>query len=109
MQFKWKCSLLVLLTLLNASPSLAQNYVFAQLDGIPVNTAGWNLQGSATMGNITGNNNSEVILCPARPSTSGAVFYNQPINLTICNKWKAEFDFRMFDGSSADGIAFCFL
>lgn len=109
MQFKWKCSLLVLLTLLNASPSLAQNYVFAQLDGIPVNTAGWNLQGSATVGNITGNNNSEVILCPARPSTSGAVFYNQPINLTICNKWKAEFDFRMFDGSSADGIAFCFL
>jgi gliding motility-associated-like protein len=109
MQFKWKCSLLVLLTLLNALHSLAQNYVFAQLDGIPVNTAGWNLQGSATVGNITGNNNSEVILCPARPSTSGAVFYNQPINLTICNKWKAEFDFRMFDGSSADGIAFCFL
>ena len=109
MPFKWKCSLLVLFTLLNALHSLAQNYVFAQLDGIPVNTAGWNLQGSATVGNITGNNNSEVILCPARPSTSGAVFYNQPINLTICNKWKAEFDFRMFDGSSADGIAFCFL
>lgn len=109
MPFKWKGSLLVLFTLLIASPSLAQNYVFAQLDGIPVNTAGWNLQGSATVGNITGNNNSEVILCPARPSTSGAVFYNQPINLTICNKWKAEFDFRMFDGSSADGIAFCFL
>ena len=109
MPFKWKCSLLVLFSLLNALHSLAQNYVFAQLDGIPVNTAGWNLQGSATVGNITGNNNSEVILCPARPSTSGAVFYNQPINLTICNKWKAEFDFRMFDGSSADGIAFCFL
>lgn len=109
MPFKWKGSLLVLFTLHIASPSLAQNYVFAQLDGIPVNTAGWNLQGSATVGNITGNNNSEVILCPARPSTSGAVFYNQPINLTICNKWKAEFDFRMYDGSSADGIAFCFL
>lgn len=87
----------------------AQNYVFARLDGIPANTSGWNLQGSAAVGNLINSNNSEVILCPARPSTSGAVFFNQPINLTICNKWKAEFDFRIFDGSGADGIAFCFL
>src|SRR5262249_10853320 len=40
---------------------------------------------------------------------SGAVFYNQPINLSLCNKWIAEFDFRMYDGTGADGIAFCFL
>jgi hypothetical protein len=37
------------------------------------------------------------------------VFFKQPINLSICNKWKAEFDFRMFDGNGADGLAFCFL
>lgn len=109
MQCKWLDLLLIVFFLLPASHSLAQNYVFARLDGIPVNSSGWNLQGSATVGNITDNNNSEVIVCPARPSTSGAVFYNQPINLAICNKWKAEFDFRIFDGSAADGIAFCFL
>ena len=27
----------------------------------------------------------------------------------MCNKWIAEFDFRMFDGTGADGLAFCFL
>lgn len=100
------CSLIALLLNTNVD---AQSYVFARLDGIPVNTAGWNFQGSSAVGNLIDNNDSEVILCPARPSTSGAVFFNQPINLTICNKWKAEFDFRMFDGTAADGIAFCFL
>ena len=87
----------------------AQNYIFAQLNGAPINTSGWNLQGSAAIGNIKYNNNSELIICPARNNTSGAVFFNQPINLNICNKWKAAFEFRMFDGSGADGIAFCFL
>ena len=87
----------------------AQNYIFAQLNGSPLNTSGWNLQGSAAIGNIKYNDNSELIVCPARNTTSGAVFFNQPINLSICNKWKASFEFRMFDGSGADGIAFCFL
>ena len=87
---------------------LAQNYVFAQLKGSPVNTAGWNLQGGATVTNVTGTGNSEVLVC-AMNAASGAVFYKQPINLSLCNKWKAEFDFRMYDGTGADGLAFCFL
>ena len=93
MRKKWLgyyCSLIALLLNTNVD---AQSYVFARLDGIPVNTAGWNFQGSSAVGNLIDNNNSEVVLCPARPTTSGAVFFNQPINLTICNKWKAEFDF----------------
>lgn len=109
MQIRWLGYCGSLMSLLLSTYVEAQSYVFARLDGIPVNTAGWNFQGSSAVGNLIDNNNSEVILCPARPSTSGAVFFNQPINLTICNKWKAEFDFRMFDGSAADGIAFCFL
>ena len=109
MQIRWLGLFIVFISLLQALELSAQNYVFARLDGSPLNTSGWNLQGSAAVGNLTSNNNSEIILCPARTSTSGAVFYNQPINLSICNKWKAEFDFRMFDGSGADGIAFCFL
>ncbi len=90
-------------------PLKAQTHVFAQLSGSPVNVSGWNLQGQARVGNILFSDNSEIILCPAVGSTSGALFYNQPINLSICSKWIAEFDFRMFDGSGADGIAFCFL
>ena len=72
----------------------AQNYVFAQLKGSPVNTKGWNFQGGATVANITGSTNSELLLCPLN-SPSGAIFYNKPINLSVCSKWKAEFDFRM--------------
>ncbi|MFN5428482.1 MAG: gliding motility-associated C-terminal domain-containing protein [Bacteroidota bacterium] len=109
MRIKWLGLFIFFISLLPALQLSAQNYVFARLDGSPINTTGWNLQGSAAVGNLTNNNNSEIILCPASTSTSGAVFYNQPINLSICNKWKAEFDFRMFDGSGADGIAFCFL
>lgn len=92
----------------SGSNSIAQNYVFAQLSGSPVNTIGWNLQGGARVGNITGTSNQEVIVCPSN-SPSGAIFFNQPINLSLCNKWKAEFDFRLFDGTGADGLAFCFL
>ena len=88
--------------------SFCQNYVFAQLSGSPLNTTGWNLQGNASVLNITDTTNSELLLCSGFWS-SGAAFYNQPINLSFCNKWTAEFDFRMFDGTGADGIAFCFL
>ncbi len=90
---------------------VAQTHIFAQLQGSPINTSGWNLQGAAVAGNTSaGNgNNSELILCPATTFNSGSIFVNQPINLSLCNKWKAEFDFRMYDGTAADGIAFCFL
>lgn len=87
----------------------AQTYVFAQLTGAPLNTNGWNLQGAAKKANITSNDFSELLLCAATNSSSGAIFYNQPINLSLCSKWTAEFDMRMFDGTGADGIAFCFL
>jgi gliding motility-associated-like protein len=87
----------------------AQTYVFAQLSGSPMNTKGWNLQGSAKVSNILNNDMSEMMLVPVGTFLSGAVFYNQPINLGLCNKWQAEFDFRIYDGTGADGLAFCFL
>ena len=98
-------SLLILLQ----TRSVGQNYVFAQLNGSPMNTSGWNLQGAAKVANVTGSGDSEMLICPAVLNSSGAVFYNQPINLSLCNKWVAEFDFRTFDGTGADGLAFCFL
>ncbi len=88
---------------------IAQTHVFAQLSGSPVNTTGWSLSGSASVGNVTGTGNSEIIVCPAEDFLTGSIFYNQPIDLSFCTQWTAEFDFRIFDGTLADGLAFCFL
>lgn len=98
-----------ILLLAFALPSKAQTYVFAQLKGPQVNATGWNFSGTAKVANVTSNDNSEILLTPAVNNSSGAVFFDQPINLTQCKRWKAEFDYRLFDGSSADGMAFCFL
>jgi gliding motility-associated-like protein len=99
--------------------SFGQNYIFAQLTGTPVNTSGWTMQGDAHVGNILGTADSEIVICSLYAHDprdtgmvsggSGAIFYNQPINLSLCHTWTAEFDFRMFDGTGADGITFCFL
>ena len=97
-------------TILNANKNaVCQNYVFAQLNGTPLNTKGWTMQGATRLGNVIDTTYSELILCPNVNSSSGAIFYNQPINLSQCKNWSADFDFRMFDGTGADGIAFCFL
>ena len=87
-----------------------QTYTFAELTGSPVNTTGWNLQGNTFIGN-TGSNtgNREVILTEPFINQSGAIFYNIPINLARCIKWTAEFEFRIAEGTAADGIAFCYL
>ena len=102
-------AIVLLLFTVNYFFSSAQTYVFAQLAGSPMNTNGWNLQGAAKVANVLSNNMSELLLVPNSAFLSGAVFYNQPINLGMCNKWIAEFDFRMYDGTGADGLAFCFL
>lgn len=96
------------LLLINAN---AQSVVFAQLQGTPVDITGWNLTGNAAVGNTNvGSGNSEVILTTNSGTyQSGGVFFSQPINIVQCDKWTAEFELRMFDGSGADGIAFCVL
>jgi len=88
----------------------AQIDTFATLIGAPVNTAGWNMVGQAKVAKIKYTDSSEVLLCPTNVTfTSGGIFYNQPINLAKCSRWVADFDFRIFDGNSADGLTFCFL
>src|SRR4051794_25456730 len=111
--------LCLLLLLARHYHSLGQDYIFAQLKGTPMNTAGWTLKGDAHVGNIAGTADSELVVCSLNgshvtpvgqpPSSSGAIFFNQPINLSRCPTWIAEFDFRLFDGDGADGLAFCFL
>jgi Bacterial lectin/PKD domain/CHU_C Type IX secretion signal domain len=95
--------------LLAGTFAFSQNYVFAQLTGAPMNTKGWNLTGDAQVANVIDSNYDELRLCPAVDNSNGAAFFNQPINLSFCSKWIAEFDFRMYDGTGADGLAFCFL
>jgi len=102
----------VFLCYLFTFPLLAQDNVFASLSGFPLNVDKWNLVADARVGDTNGdddNNQDEIILCPAQLSRNGGLFYKEPIDLSICSKWAVSFEFRMFEGSSADGIAFCFL
>ena len=86
--------------------------VFAELQGTPVNTSGWNLTGAAYVGNTVGdanNDNDEIILTNQTNTSSGAVFFQEPLDLSTCNQWHVDFEFRIWEGNGADGIAFCFL
>ena len=104
---------LFLVVLLQFSSVKAQTLVFAQLTGSPtMNTTGWNLAGAAYTGDTGGDanaDNDELILTDNTNASSGAIFFNQPLDLATCYEWNVQFDFRMADGSNADGIAFCFL
>jgi gliding motility-associated-like protein len=90
-----------------------QTNLFAELSGSPnVNITGWNITGSAQPGDTGGDPDSfdnEIVLTPNQTSQSGGIFFNNPIDLSTCTKWKVEFDFRIWQGNGADGIAFCFL
>jgi|GEM_PF-230841 len=110
---KYKYILSIVLLLASVSLANAQTYVFAQLQGSPnVNTTGWSFNGTASAGDTGGDGNTdndEIVLTIPASGGSGGIFYNQSLNLTQCQKWTAEFEFRMFDGNGADGIAFCFI
>ena len=101
------------LVLINSYKLISQTLVFAEIQGSPIiSTAGWNLTGAAAIGDTGGDTDAdpnELILTQNVGSSSGGIFYSQPIDLSTCYQWNAEFDFRMFDGNAADGIAFCFL
>jgi gliding motility-associated-like protein len=101
------------LILINSYKLISQTLVFAEIQGSPIiSTAGWNLTGAAAIGDTGGDTDSdpnELILTQNVGTSSGGIFYSQPIDLSTCYQWNVEFDFRMFDGNAADGIAFCFL
>lgn len=91
----------------------AQTYVFGQLTGSPnMITTGWNLNGNATIGDTPGdvdNFPNELILTNSTPTQSGSIFFNSPINLSQCQKWTVEFEYRIWGGNAADGLAFNFI
>jgi len=104
---------LILFLFFRFSLVISQTFVFAQLNGTPnINTTGWNLTGNAYAGDTGGDADSspnELILTNASGNQSGGVFYGTAINPAICSKWTVEFDYRIWGGSAADGLAFCFL
>jgi gliding motility-associated-like protein len=98
--------------------NFAQNFLFATLKGTPMNVNGWNLAGAARVGRtpVGTMDNSELILTDPLTTQSGAVFFRQPVNVSECQRWVAEFEYRIFDQvpapsniGFADGLAFCFL
>ena len=105
--------LLILLVISSLQNFKAQTFVYGQLTGSPTMiTTGWNLNGNAFVGDTPGDVDAfsnELILTNALGNQSGGIFYNQPLNLSVCSKWSVEFDYRIWGGSAADGLAFCFL
>lgn len=93
----------ILLWICMSSMSFSQTLVFGELTGNPVNTTGWNLTGSALV------NNNEIILTPNDYNQSGTIYYDKAVDLGLCPKFTVDFEFRLFDGGAADGLAFCFL
>lgn len=94
--------------------SFAQTNVFAQLSGgtPTISTVGWNLTGNAIVTDTQGDTDTfqdEIRLTNSSNTQSGGIFYATPINPLICSKWTVEFDYRIWGGNAADGLAFCFL
>lgn len=108
-----KTIFLSLAFLLISTNNWAQTYVFGQLTGSPnMVTTGWNLTGNAHIGDTPGDVdafNNELLLTNNTTGQSGGVFYNTPINLSACQTWTVEFEYRIAGGNAADGLAFCFL
>jgi gliding motility-associated-like protein len=105
-------TVMLCLFVLSFSNLFSQTFVYAQLTGNPVNTSGWNVTGNASVGDTDGDADTftnELILTPNDYAQSGGVFWGQAILPSECNRWAVDFEFRIFEGSNADGIAFCFL
>jgi large repetitive protein len=95
-----------------------QTSVFANLNGnaATMNTSNWSVLGNA---NILGNPNlldtngdpdanaNELQLALVQNNSAGGIFFNGSMDLTTtCDYWIADFDLRMFEGASYDGMAF---
>jgi gliding motility-associated-like protein len=91
----------------------AQTFVFGQLTGSPnMITTGWSTNGNAVVGDTPGdadNFTNELILTNNLSNQSGSIFYNTPLNITVCQQWTVEFEYRIWGGNAADGLAFCFI
>lgn len=108
-----KCVFLWLFFMIFRSELEAQTFVFAEINsGSAFNISGWNLTGNAQVTDTQGDSDTfqdEILLTNNGSFESGGVFFQTPINPLICSKWTVEYDYRIWGGSAADGLAFCFL
>jgi len=77
----------------------AQMNIFAELVGNPVDITGWSMTHDATI------QNDEVVFTPALNYKVGTLFFQTPIDFSNGGKFIVDFDFRIWDGNAADGIA----
>lgn len=86
---------------------------FATLKGSPIDTSGWKMKGVSFLGTTSGTNavKSEVILCDKRSIFSfGSIYYKKPLKINeTCNQWTVNFEFRINDGTTADGLSFFYV
>lgn len=79
----------------------------------PLDPAQWQIGGAARLIDFDGQNgNDEIELVGPNLFESGFLFFNNPVNLNVCNAWQVDFDFRIWSTTSvsgADGFAFAFL
>ena len=104
--------IILLLFFIGLIQTCMSQLVFAELQGNPVNTTGWNLTGAANVNDTGGDadaNQDEIILTNNVTASSGGIFYTEPLDLSTCNQWHVDFEFRAWEGNGADGLAFCFL
>lgn len=95
----WLGCIVFLLTSINLT---AQTTLVAELTGNPPDISNW----TPVDVDIEG---EELVLTTANTSQTGSIFFSQPYNLNQCDKWRVEFDFRIFEGGGADGLAFWYL
>jgi len=79
--------------------TFAQMNIFAELVGNPVVTTGWSITHDAII------QNDEVVLTPAQNHKTGTIFFLTPIDFSSGGKFVVDFEFRMYGGNAADGIA----
>jgi gliding motility-associated-like protein len=105
--------LFILVNLCFSASLFAQTFVFAEINsGNNFNLNGWNLTGNAQAADTPGDADAipdEILLTNNGSFESGGVFFQTAINPLICSKWTVEYDYRIWGGSAADGLAFCFL
>jgi hypothetical protein len=103
-----KCLLCFQLLFFISIRANCQNYIFGRRTVHRLTRPDGTYRDNARVTNVAGTGNSELLVC-SLTGASAAAFFNQPLHLSMCNKWDAEFDFRLFDWTGAVGLAFCFL
>lgn len=101
------CTFLIPLTV------FSQTTLVAEL-GNPIDITGWTIVSGDMGGGYVDNVENSFVFTDDLTSQKGAIYYSTPYNLNQCNKWRIEFDFRIWGNGTpsyghGDGLAFWYL